>query len=138
MIYPYTFVVNINGLVEMVKFSRINIENEGLHKFYSPNEVKIIQLLWQRGNMTSSEINECFDDLTLPCVAGTLDRLVKSGVAEREPVKNGTRTRYVYSPAYSKDEMGVRISERIIDRLIETFGDSVTNTLGKYSKRKKE
>ncbi len=118
----------------MVKFSRINIKNEGLEKFFSPNEVRILQLLWQKKEMTSSQINECMDDLSLACVAGTLDRLVKSKVVKRELVDSESKVKYLYRSAASKEEIGSQISERIIESLIDTFGDTVTDTLGKYKK----
>jgi predicted transcriptional regulator len=116
----------------MVKFSRINIESDGLEKFFSPNEVRILNLLWEKKILTSSSINECMDDLSLACIAGTLDRLVKSGVVTRELSESETKIKYIYKPAYSRKEMGSQISERIIESLIDTFGDAVTETLGKY------
>lgn len=118
----------------MVKFTRINIENEGLTKFFSPNEVRIMQLLWEKERLTSKEIHECFDDLSLACIAGTLDRLVKSKVVSRELVDSGSKVKYLYRSAYTKAEIGSQISERIIDSLVDTFGDSVTEKLGKYKK----
>ena len=116
----------------MVKFSRINIESEGLEKFFSPNEVRILNLLWEKKTLTSSAINDCMDDLSLACIAGTLDRLVKSGVVTRKLSESDTKIKYIYKPAYSRKEMGSQISERIIESLIDTFGDTVTETLGKY------
>jgi predicted transcriptional regulator len=116
----------------MVKFSRINIESDGLEKFFSPNEVRILNLLWEKESLTSSAINECIDDLSLACIAGTLDRLVKSGVVTRELLESDTKIKYLYKPAFTKKEMGSQISERIIESLIDTFGDAVTETLGKY------
>jgi predicted transcriptional regulator len=118
----------------MVKFTRINIENEGLTKFFSPNEVRILKVLWEKESMTSSDINGCINDLSLACIAGTLDRLVKSGVVKRELLDSESKVKYIYRPAYSKKEFGSQISERIIESLIDTFGDTVTETLGKYKK----
>lgn len=116
----------------MVKFSRISIESEGLEKFFSPNEVRILNLLWEKQSMTSSSINECIEDLSLACIAGTLDRLVKSGVVSRELLESESKIKYLYRPRFTKEEMGSQISERLIESLIETFGDTVTETLGKY------
>ena len=118
----------------MVKFSRINIEKEGLTKFFSPNEVRILQLLWEKEKLTSTDITHCIDDLSLACVAGTLDRLVKSVFIERELVDTKSKVKYIYHPAYTKQEIGTKISERIIESLIDTFGDTVTDTLGKFKK----
>ncbi|UCE73732.1 MAG: BlaI/MecI/CopY family transcriptional regulator [Methanomassiliicoccales archaeon] len=120
----------------MVKFSRINIESEGLNKFFSPNEVRILQLLWEKEKSTSTEINECINDLSLACIAGTLDRLVKSGFVERELIDTESKIKYIYRPAHTKAEMGTLISERVIESLIDTFGDTVTDTFGKYKKKK--
>jgi predicted transcriptional regulator len=125
-------VKNTQVVANMVKFSRINIESEGLEKFFSPNEVRILNLLWEKESLTSSAINECMDDLSLACIAGTLDRLVKSGVVSRDLLESDTKIKYIYKPKFTKDEIGSQISERIIDSLIETFGDTVTETLGKY------
>ncbi|UCF08557.1 MAG: BlaI/MecI/CopY family transcriptional regulator [Thermoplasmata archaeon] len=136
---PFTLDVKIidsnsQGDAEMVKFSRINIENEGLTKFFSPNEVRILQLLWEKGSMTSGDIRECTEGLSLACIAGTLDRLVKSGVVKRELLDTETKVKYLYKPAQTREEIGSQISERIIESLIDTFGDTVTDTLGKYKK----
>ena len=139
MVRLFTIDVKLSQLkptvvVKMVKLHRINIENDGLTKFFSPNEVRILQLLWEKGSMTSGGLRECINDLSLACVAGTLDRLVKSGIVSRELIETENKVKYLYKPAQTREEIGNQISERIIDSLIDTFGDSVTETLGKYKK----
>ncbi len=119
----------------MVKVERINLQKEGLTKFFSPNEVRILELLWERGEMTSAEISEELDDLSHAVVAGTLDRLVKSGFVERKVDEGGKRLRYIYSPVGGREDVGLRISERVIDSLYETFGDATMNALGKVERK---
>jgi predicted transcriptional regulator len=118
----------------MVKVERINLQMEGLTKFFSPNEAKILELLWERHSMTSAQIAETFEDLSHAVVAGTLDRLVKSDFVERRLDEDGTRLAYIYSPVGGRDDVGLRISERVIDSLFETFGDATLNALGKARK----
>jgi predicted transcriptional regulator len=118
----------------MVKVERINLEKEGLTKFFSPNEVRILELLWDRGDMTSGEISGEFEDLSHAVVAGTLDRLVKSGFVARRLDETGPRMRYIYNPVGGRDDVGLRISERVIDSLMETFGDATLAALGKVEK----
>ncbi len=118
----------------MVKVERINLHKEGLTKFFSPNEVRILELLWKNDDMTSANISEEFDDLSHAVVAGTLDRLVKSGFVERRLDEGGTRVRYIYNSVGGRDDVGVRISERVIDSLFETFGDATLSALGKVRK----
>jgi hypothetical protein len=52
----------------MVKIERISLEKDGLIKFFSPNETRILELLWENKKMTSPEIKQLCEDLSLPCV----------------------------------------------------------------------
>jgi len=121
----------------MVKIERISLNKQGLTKFFSPNEARIMKLLWELNHTTSAEITRECKDLSLPCVAGTLDRLFKSGFARREIDQSENRVRYIYYPTGDRNEIGVKISERIIESLIDTFGDATIDTLGKINGRRK-
>ena len=118
----------------MVKVERINLHKEGLTKFFSPNEVRILELLWDRGSMTSAEISEDLGNLSHAVVGGTLDRLVKSGFVDRSIDEGGKRLRYIYSPVGGRDDVGIKISERVIDSLYETFGDATLSALGRVER----
>lgn len=122
----------------MVKISRIGLDNNGLTKFFSPNEVKIMEIIWKNNEITSSQIQKECTDLSLPCVAGTLDRLVKSGVVSRRIDANNKKIRYIYYSETTKDELGEQISERVFESLYETFGDAVTNSFGKFKEKKEK
>jgi len=115
----------------MVKLERINLEKEGLVKFFSPNEARILELLWKNKKMTSPEIQKLCDDLSLPCVAGTLDRLIKSGFVNRTIDKTGKRIRYIYTPVGNRQIVGNKICEKIIDCLADTFGSSTIDNIKK-------
>jgi predicted transcriptional regulator len=115
----------------MVKIDSISLEKKGLTKFFSPNEARIMELLWKKGKMTSSEIRNELDDLSLACVAGTLDRLVKSGFANRKIDETKNRISYIYSPIGNKEKVGEKISEKVIECLVDTFGTSTIDSIGK-------
>ena len=115
----------------MVKLERISLEHEGLKKFFSPNEVRILDMLWGHERLTSRQIQEGCSDLSIACVAGTLDRLVKSGFVNRAIDESDTRVRYLYSPACTQPELGTRISEHVIDCLVDTFGPAVVSSIGR-------
>jgi predicted transcriptional regulator len=120
----------------MVKLGRISLDHKDMTKFFSPNEVQILELLWERGDLTSHDIQKECPALSLACVAGTLDRLVKSGFVTRKIDDANDRLRYVYSPAGNKEEIGLRISERVIESLVETFGTSTISMLGEQMKKR--
>lgn len=119
----------------MVKISRIDIDKNGLTKFFSPNEVRIMELIWKRGRITSSGMQKELNDLSLPCIAGTLDRLVKYGIVGREIDESEKKIKYIYYPKNTREEVAVQISERVIERLIDAFGDLVIDSLGKYKSK---
>jgi predicted transcriptional regulator len=105
----------------MVKLDRINLSNEGLTKFFSPIEAQIMEVLWTNGESTTPEITEK-TDIPLSSVAGTLDRLVKAGFAQRKVDTNGQRVRYLYSATESMENTANTITKRVLDSLVDTFG----------------
>ncbi len=121
----------------MVKLDRIHLEKEGLTKFFSPIEVRILEVLWRKPEITSSEIQRRCPDLSLACVAGTLDRLTKTGFVERENKNEAGRARFLYSPTTTKQETGLKISERVVASLVDTFGLSVMDAFGTVRRRRR-
>jgi predicted transcriptional regulator len=121
----------------MVKIERISLTKKGLTKFFSKNEIRIMELLWKRNNITSTEIQKELNDLSLACVAGTLDRLVRSGFVKRKIDDSNNRIKYIYSATGTKQEVGTKISEKVIESLVDTFGESVIDTIGKIKIRRK-
>ena len=121
----------------MVKLERIHLEKKGLTKFFSPIEVRILEVLWKKPEITSSEIQRRCPDLSLSCIAGTLDRLTKAGFVERETEDGGGRMRFLYSPTTTRQETGMKISERILESLVDTFGLSVMDAFGKIRVRRR-
>jgi predicted transcriptional regulator len=119
----------------MVKIERISLDKEGLTKFFSPNETRILELLWKKKELTSPEIQKECVDLSLACIAGTLDRLVKSGFVNRTIDKSEPRIRYIYTPVGNREKVGSKICEKIIDCLVDTFGTSTVDNIGKSRKR---
>ena len=122
----------------MVKIERISLDKEGLTKFFSPNEARIMQLLWEKKKMSSTQIKTHLNDLSLACVAGTLDRLVKSGFADRMIDETKNRISYIYYPIGNLEKVGDKISEKVIECLVDTFGSSAINTIGRIQKRGKK
>jgi predicted transcriptional regulator len=116
----------------MVKLERISLRSEGLKKFFSPNEVRMLGLLWEKERLTSGQIQKHCGDLSLACIAGTLDRLVKSGFVNRTLDASESRVRYLYAPTCTEQELGTKISEQVVDCLVDTFGTAVVSSIGRF------
>ncbi len=119
----------------MVKLDRITLSNEGLTKFFSPTETRIMEVLWENDEVTTPEITEK-TDISLSSVAGTLDRLVKAGFATREVDKSGQKIRYLYSASDSMDDTANNITRKILDSLVDTFGKVAIDNFHKYKDEK--
>ena len=119
----------------MVKLDQINISNDGLTKFFSPIEAAILKSLWNEGEMMTSELTEK-TKIPLTSIAGTLDRLVKAGYADRRVDTVNGRVRYIYAPVYTEEEMATEITTKIMDSLVDTFGHVAIENFSKYSDKK--
>jgi predicted transcriptional regulator len=114
----------MNIQLSMVKIERISLGNKGLTKFFSPTEARIMKELWKHKKMTSPALKNQLNDLSLGCIAGTLDRLVKTGFVRKEIDKEGKRMRFIYFPTLDRKEAGIRISEKVMSAIVDTFGES--------------
>lgn len=119
----------------MVKLDQINISNDGLTKFFSPIEARILKTLWTEGEMMTSELTEK-TNIPLTSIAGTLDRLVKAGYAARRVDTVNGRVRYVYAPVYSEEEVASEITTKVLDSLVDAFGPLALLNFSKYSDKK--
>ncbi len=119
----------------MVKLDQINLSNDGLTKFFSPIEARILRTLWTEGEMMTSELTEK-TNIPLTSIAGTLDRLIKAGYATRRIENVNGRVRYVYTPVFSEEEVANEITTKILDSLVDTFGPLALENFSKYSDKK--
>ncbi len=119
----------------MVKLDQINLSKEGLTKFFSPIEAKIMEVLWEGDEMFTSEVTEK-TDIPLTSVAGTLDRLVKAGYVKRRVEKVGGRVKYLYAATFSQEEAATEITTRVLDSLVDAFGEVAVENFYKYGEKK--
>jgi len=45
------------------------------------------------------------------------------------------RVRYIYSPSGDRKNVGNKISTKILESLVDTFGESTLDSIGKISKK---
>ncbi|MCG7847951.1 MAG: MarR family transcriptional regulator [ANME-2 cluster archaeon] len=119
----------------MVKIDRINLSNKGYTQFFCPIESNILETLWDMGNMTTSQITE-HTNIPLSGVAGTLNRLAKAGYVERNVQKVDGRVRYLYMPTSSRGDVASDLTNRVLDSLVDCFGELALENLSKYTSKK--
>lgn len=93
----------------------------------SPFEAEILQTLWKKGNLTSTQIQKCLESngkrMHIATVCGLLNRLIDAGYATREVGEVDSKQRYLYSARYDEKETAKVITLSIIDHLEEVFGN---------------
>ncbi|MFA4956654.1 MAG: BlaI/MecI/CopY family transcriptional regulator [Candidatus Methanoperedens sp.] len=119
----------------MVRLDQIDLSKDGLNKFFSPIETRIMKTLWSEGEMTTTMLTEK-TDIPLTSVAVTVDRLVKAGFAMRHLELINGRIKYFYEPIFSEKEIATIITNRILDRLVDAFGPLALENFSKYSDKK--
>ncbi|WP_202320643.1 BlaI/MecI/CopY family transcriptional regulator [Archaeoglobus neptunius] len=105
----------------MVREKRIEVDRISP---FSPLEREIVQYIWENPGSGVSEISKGVS-APISSVAATLDRLVASGYALRKREKKDGRYRFLYYPTVSPKEAEKRVVEKILDTLMEKFGDLV-------------
>ena len=95
-------------------------------------QTEVMGIFWQRENATTREALELLNKrrrrnkLAYTTVLTLITRLWQRGLLEREPEGRGFR----YRAAKSRDVLLGELSEQLIDRLIDDFGDIAVARLG--------
>lgn len=120
----------------MVKISHINLDKEGLCKFMSPFEEKILKTLWTEGSLTSTQIQQCLIEnnkiMRIATVSGLLNRLMDAGYVSREAVNVDSKHRYIYTAKIGEKEIAEMISHNILEHLKEVFGNDFYESIQSF------
>jgi len=93
-----------------------------VEKYLGGLEAAIMEHLWDAGSGSVGEVVEAMRarrDIAYTTVMTVMGRLVDKGLLRREP----DRRPYRYRPALSRDEFLSDVSRKVIDDLVEDFGD---------------
>lgn len=120
----------------VVRIHHINLEKKGLMKFMSPYEAEILQILWEKRKLNSTQIQQYLSEnnraLKIATVSGLLSRLEDAGYVTRETNRSGSKLRYEYSPVAGEKEMAELISHGIMEHLEEAFGSDFHEFIKTY------
>lgn len=112
----------------MPKLKRIDISKKGMRMFFSETELRVLEHLWSRqGPTTASEIAEALGGVKVTTVTCLLKRLVNEGYVRRSLDTSGTRLRYLYFAAASREETRDSLVDRVVRALVNGFGNHVVH-----------
>ena len=98
--------------------------SDSVARYLGELQAEVMQVFWERDSAT---VREVVDDLNkrrrrklaYTTVLTLVSRLFARGLLDREPEGRGFR----YRPARSRDELLAELSDELIDRLLDDFGE---------------
>ena len=99
------------------------ISADPVARYLGELQAEVMDVLWERKTATVREVVEQLNKrrrrkLAYTTVLTLVSRLYARGLLEREPESRGFR----YYPACSRDELLAQLSDELIDRLLDDFG----------------
>ncbi len=110
---------------------KFNPAKDGITKVLGPLEAEIMQVVWQMGQATVSEVHRVLQsrrDIAYTTVMTTMSRLQTKNILKR--VRVGLS--YVYSPAMPQEEFANAVVKSVLDSLFQEFGDSAFKYVVEY------
>ena len=100
------------------------ISADPVARYLGDLQAEVMDVLWERETATVREVLEQLNKrrrrkLAYTTVLTLVSRLYTRGLLEREPESRGFR----YQPAGSRDELLAKLSDELIDRLLDDFGE---------------
>ncbi|MCH1638863.1 BlaI/MecI/CopY family transcriptional regulator [Paenibacillus barengoltzii] len=115
-----------------MKVKKMNLNGEGLHRFFGTLEAKIMEILWSRGKLTIKQVHEIIDrdnPISLNAVMTVMVRLADKGHLLKESSGQG-RTKITYfSPTQDKEQFIIEQTKIVTDGLVEDFGSLMVSHL---------
>jgi len=107
----------------MEVLSRFYLNRSGLEKTLGPLEARIMEIVWQEGAITPNALWDRLReerDIAYSTVRTVMNRLVAKDILQRRAMG---RT-FLYSPVVPRNEFRRRVAQRVVDELLEGYGDS--------------
>ncbi len=99
----------------------------GLGRVLGDLERTIMDILWERGEVTGRDVLEEIEkekSLALTTILTVMDRLLKKGLINRK--KAGGI--YVYSPSISRDDFVKQVSEEVLQGILDISASSAASS----------
>ncbi|CAM4369485.1 BlaI/MecI/CopY family transcriptional regulator [Paenibacillus typhae] len=115
-----------------MKVKKINLNEEGLHRFFGTLETKIMETLWSKGRLTIKQVHELIDNespISLNAVMTVMVRLSDKGHLHKESSGKGRGKITFFSPTQDKEQFIIEQTKMVTDGLVEDFGSLMVSHL---------
>lgn len=111
-----------------MKVNRINVYEEGLNRFFGPLEARIMQKIWDSGELSIKQVQQYLDQespISFNTVMTVMNRLWEKGQLKKQVLG---RSSYFQS-IQSKEEFLIEQTKAVTNGLMEEFGDLIVNQM---------
>lgn len=118
--------------VEFVQVKKINLNEEGLHRFFGTLETKIMEILWVKGKLTIKQVHEIINNespISLNAVMTVMVRLSDKGHLHKDSSGKGRNKVTYFSPTQNREQFIIEQTKVVTDGLIEDFGSLMVSHL---------
>lgn len=113
-----------------MKIKKLNVNEEGLHRFFGSLEVKVMETLWKHEKLTIKQTHDILNSSTaisLNAVMTVMIRLSEKGVLIKESTGAGRNRLTFFYPKQTKEQFITEQTRVVTSGLIEDFGPLVVN-----------
>ncbi|MEF7440664.1 BlaI/MecI/CopY family transcriptional regulator [Paenibacillus lautus] len=115
-----------------MRIKKINMDEEGLNRFFGSLEAKIMDIIWTKGRVTIKEVHRMIDDenpISVNAVMTVMTRLVEKEYLIRESTGKGrSKVSHFYAPQ-TKEQFITEQTRAVTDSLFADFGTFMVKNL---------
>jgi predicted transcriptional regulator len=113
-----------------MKIKKLNMNEEGLNRFFGSLEAKVMNTMWAKEKLTIKHAHEILnseDPISLNAVMTVMIRLADKGHLRKETTGGGRNRLTFFYPIQTKEQFIFEQTRAVTDELIEDFGSIIVN-----------
>lgn len=111
-----------------MRINRINVNDEGLNRFFGPLEARIMELLWSSGELSIREVQSVLsreEPISVNAVMTVMNRLLKKGHLVKAADRAGRDRGATFKPVLGKEQFLDEQMRAVSQGLVQEYGDLI-------------
>jgi predicted transcriptional regulator len=113
-----------------MQIKRLNVNGEGLNRFFGPLEAKIMDILWSSDGLSIKEVQSIVSQaspISVNTIMTVMNRLVEKGHLQKAQTGTGRAQVAKFSTLQSREQFLSEQTKAVSQGLIQEFGSLVVN-----------
>jgi len=113
-----------------LKIKKLNVNGEGLNRFFGPLEARIMDLLWSSEGMSVKEVQSILSQdqpISINAVTTVMNRLLDKGHLTKRLVGTGRTQAARFSTVQSREQFLSEQTKAVSQGLIQEYGSLIVN-----------